>query len=663
MSFAREWGRVVIEGVQPEIDGGRYPAKRTIGEKLLVEADIFTDGHDAIAGVLLHRREGAARWSQTPLQPLPNDRWRAEFTVKQLGRYSYTLEAWVDPFASWRRDLAKRVDAAQDVSIDLQVGARLAAEAAARAPAADRARLESAARSLKRKGALAGRVRLALSDDLLALVSRYPDRDAATRYEKELSVLVDVERARFSAWYEMFPRSCSPQRGRHGTFRDVEKRLPYIQELGFDVLYLPPVHPIGRTNRKGANNAPTAGRTDPGSPWAIGAREGGHKAVHPKLGTLADFRRLVRRARKRGIEVALDIAFQCSPDHPYLKEHPEWFQLRPDGTLQYAENPPKKYEDIYPLWFETRHTRELWDELRSIVTFWIQQGVRIFRVDNPHTKPLPFWEWLIAEIKRDHPDVIFLAEAFTRPKIMYRLARLGFSQSYTYFAWRNSKWEIEQYFTELTQTEVRDFFRPNLWPNTPDILNEYLQTGGRPAFMARLILAATLGASYGIYGPAFELCEDQPRDPGSEEYLHSEKYELRNWDLERPDSLRGLIAAVNRIRKDNPALHSDRSLRFHRVDNEHLVCYSKRSDDRSNVIIVVVNLDPHHSQSGWIDLDLAELGLDAQQPYQVHDLLTGVRYLWEGPRSYVELDPQDLPAHILSVRRRLRSEQDFEYFA
>ena len=657
-----DWGRVIIEGVQPEIEGGRYPAKRTVGEKVVVEADIFTDGDDAISGVLRYRKEGARRWSEVPLEFLVNDRWRGEFKVTKLGRYVYALEAWVDPFRSWRRDLEKKVDAGHDIAVDLQIGAELIREASDRASGEDRSRLESSATTLKRRGSAGTKVDLALGEDLLDLMGRYPDRGSATRYEKELAVVVDRERARFSAWYEMFPRSCASQPGRHGTFRDCEKRLPYVAEMGFDVLYLPPIHPIGRTHRKGKNSSPTARRTDPGSPWAIGASEGGHKAVHPKLGTLNDFRRLVEKAKDYGIEVALDIALHCSPDHPYVREHPEWFRLRPDGTVQYAENPPKKYEDIYPLNLETPDWRELWEELKSVVLFWIDQGVRIFRVDNPHTKPLTFWEWLIDEVKRDYPEVIFLSEAFTRPKIMYRLAKLGFTQSYTYFAWRKAKWELTQYFTELTQTQIRDCFRPNLWPNTPDILNEYLQSGGRPAFMTRLILAATLGASYGIYGPAFELCENRPREPGSEEYLNSEKYEIKHWDLDSPDSLRELIARVNRIRRENPALQSDRSLRFHHIDNEALICYSKRTEDLSNAIIVVVNLDPHYTQSGWVEPNLDEFGLDHHRPYQVHDLLTDARYLWDVARNYVQLNPHEMPAHIFRVRRKIQSEQDFEYF-
>jgi len=432
--------------------------------------------------------------------------------------------------------------------------------------------------------------------------------------------------------------------------------------MGFDVLYFPPIHPIGHTHRKGKNGVPSETPTDPGSPWGIGSQEGGHKAIHPQLGTLNDFRRFLDKAKEHGLEVALDVAFHCSPDHPYVKEHREWFKIRPDGTVQYAENPPKKYQDIYPLDFETEQWQELWEELKRVVLFWIDQGVRIFRVDNPHTKPFPFWEWLIQEVKQDHPDVIFLSEAFTRPKVMYRLTKLGFTQSYTYFAWRNTKAELIQYFTEMTQTEVREYFRPNLWPNTPDILTEQLQHGGRPAFMARLVLAATLGASYGIYGPAFELCENRPREAGSEEYLDSEKYEIKHWDIDRADSLKEFIGRVNRIRRENPALHNDWSLRFHKLDNDQLFCYSKSTPDVSNVILVVVNLSHYHTHSGWVELDLDTLGLDPERPFQVQDLLTNAYYLWQGSRNYVKVNPHSVPAHILLVRRRPRTEKDFDYY-
>ncbi len=654
--------RVIIEGVKPEIDGGRFPIKRTVGEKVVVEADIFTDSHDALFCVVLHRKEGDSHWQESPMGLLINDRWRGSFTVTELGRYRYTVQAWVDHFKSWHQALGKKVEAGQDVSIDLPVGAALVEEASKRASGKDAKRLRELGASLRSSGKSSARIPPALEEELAQLMAKYPDREFATTHERELIVVVDPEKACFSAWYMTFPRSCGPESGQHGTFKDCQARLPYIAAMGFDVLYFPPIHPIGQTHRKGRNNTPVAGPGDPGSPWAIGSAEGGHKDVHPQLGSLEDLRSLIAEAKEHGIEVALDLAFQCTPDHPYVRDHPEWFRLRPDGTVQYAENPPKKYEDIYPLNFETDHWQELWHELKGVVLFWIDQGVHIFRVDNPHTKPFGFWEWLISEIKREHPEVIFLAEAFTRPKVMYQLAKLGFTQSYTYFAWRNTKWELTKYLKELDQTEVREFFRPHFWPNTPDILTEYLQMGGRPAFIARLVLAATLGANYGIYGPAFELCEKRPKEFGSEEYLNSEKYEIRHWDLESRDSLKDLITRVNRIRQENPALHRDWSLQFHPVDNDQLICYSKHTEDLTNVILVVVNLDPHHTHAGWLELPLQMLGLGGHQSYQVHDLLSDGRYLWYGSKGYVELNPQTVPAHIFRVRRRIRTERDFDYF-
>ncbi len=653
--------RVVIERVSPEVDGGRFPAKRIVGDRVVVEADVFVDGYDAIAATLRHRAEGASAWHEAPMAALGNDRWRGSFVVERVGRYRYTLQAWVDPFGTWRDGVAKKIDAGQDVGIDLRIGAALIEGAAARAGDGDAARLANYASALR--STLPDAAARALDEELARLVATYPDRRQATNYHRELVLVVDRERARCSAWYEMFPRSCGATPGAHGTFADCERRLPYIAAMGFDVLYLPPIHPIGRTFRKGRNNATTAATDDPGSPWGIGSEDGGHTDIHPALGTLADFRRLVTTARRHGCEIALDLAYQCSPDHPWVRTHPEWFRRRPDGSIQYAENPPKKYQDIYPLDFECADWRALWDELLGVVTYWIAQDVRIFRVDNPHTKPFAFWEHLIDTITRRHPDVLFLAEAFTRPKVMYRLAKLGFSQSYTYFAWRNSKWELADYFTELTQTPVREYFRPHLWPNTPDILTEPLQCGGRPAFVARLILAATLGANYGIYGPAFELCERRPIRAGSEEYLDSEKYEIRHWELDRADSLAELIGRVNRIRRENPALQDDWTLRFHPVDNVQLIAYTKRSEDGANVILTVVNLDPHHTQAGWVDLPLETLGLDADRPFGVHDLLTDAHYLWQGARNFVQLDPPGVPAHVFRIRRHPHREQSFDDIA
>ncbi|HXD51412.1 MAG TPA: alpha-1,4-glucan--maltose-1-phosphate maltosyltransferase, partial [Burkholderiales bacterium] len=514
--------RVVIEAVRPEIDGGRFAIKRVVGEKVVVEADIFADGHDVVCGALLYRCRDEERWREIAMVPIGNDRWRALFLVERLGEYFYKVVGWIDRFATWRRDFVKKLDAGSDENVDLLIGAEIVRAAAARAEMDDCARLENSAETLRRADSAARALADGADDELEALMARYPERAYASDSERELCVVVEREKACFSAWYEMFPRSCG-QVGAHGTLKDCVARLGYVAAMGFDTLYLPPIHPIGRAHRKGKNNALEAAPTDPGSPWAIGAAEGGHTAIHPALGTLDDFDELLARAREHGLEIALDLAYQCTPDHPYVAAHPEWFWQRPDGTIQYAENPPKKYQDIYPLNFECAEWRALWQELETVARFWLERGVRIFRVDNPHTKPFPFWEQLIAAIKKDYPEAIFLAEAFTRPKVMHRLAKLGFSQSYSYFAWRNSRDELTEYFTELAQGEAREYFRPNLWPNTPDILTEYLQYGGRPAFMARLVLAATLGANYGIYGPAFELCENRAREPGSEEYLDSEK--------------------------------------------------------------------------------------------------------------------------------------------
>jgi starch synthase (maltosyl-transferring) len=651
--------RVVIDGVTPRVDSGEFPIKRVVGDTVDVEAVAYGDGHDVVACALLYRREADAEWAEVRMEPLVNDGWKAAFVVEEIGRYRYTVAGWVDRFATWAHDLAKRVGAELDLSVDLLIGAELVEAAAARASGSDAARLAAVAALLRTGGGEAARA--ALAPELAGLMARYAERPFVTM-APELSLVVDRERARFGAWYEMFPRSAATEPGRHGTFRDVEDRLADVAAMGFEVLYLPPIHPIGRAFRKGRNNTPAAGPDDPGSPWAIGGAEGGHKAVHPELGTLEDFRHLLARAADYDIEIALDIAFQCSPDHPYVREHPEWFRLRPDGTIQYAENPPKKYQDIYPFDFETGHWRELWDELKSVVDFWIEQGVRIFRMDNPHTKPFAFWEWLIGEVKKDHPEVLFLAEAFTRPNVLYRLAKVGFTQSYNYFPWRNSKEELTEFLTELTRGPVREFFGANLWPNTPDILPEYLQYGGRPAFVTRLVLAATLGPSYGIYGPAYEQCLNVALGPGREEYLDSEKFEIRPWDPDRGSSLAGLVGRLNRIRRENAALRTNQNLRFHSVDNDRLIAYSKSTEDRASQVLVVVNLDPNHGNAGFVELPLDELRIDPRQPYQVHDLLADRRYLWYGPRNYVELRPEVGQAHVFAIRRRVRTEADFDYY-
>lgn len=654
--------RVVIEGVTPQLDAGRFAVKRIVGDTLTVEADVFGDGHDHVTARLLYRHHSETAWRSVRMKPLGNDRWRASFPLERLGRYIYTIAGAVDHFDTWRSDLIKRLEAGQDVHVDLQNGGLLLEHSARLAARQDAVRLNEAAQALRSRSDEEDTKVLALDPTILALVERYPDEAMETRYERQLEVIVDRERARFSSWYEMFPRSASDVPGRHGTFADCAARLDYVAELGFNVLYMPPIHPIGTSFRKGKNNSVTAEHGEEGSPWAIGNVDGGHTAIHSSLGTFKDFQALRAKAAKLGIELALDIAFQCAPDHPWVTEHPDWFRKRADGSIQYAENPPKKYQDIYPLDFESPDWEGLWEALKGVFLFWIEQGVKIFRVDNPHTKAFPFWEWAITAIKREHPDVLFLAEAFTRPRVMQRLAKLGFSQSYTYFTWRNTGQEIVEYLTELTQTPLREYFRPNFWPNTPDILPESLQIGGRPAFITRLVLAATLSSNYGIYGPAYEMQENLPMKQGGEEYLNSEKYEIRHWDLNAPESLRDVIAQVNQARRANPALQFMESLTFHPTDNPSLLCYSKASPDGSNVVLTVVNLDPVHTQAGWVALDLASLNLTDREPFQVYDQLADRRYLWQGSSNYIELIPDELPAHIFRILRRVRTEKDFDYY-
>jgi starch synthase (maltosyl-transferring) len=643
--------RVVIEAVEPQVDCGRFPIKRTVGEEVVVRADVYADGHDAVAAVVLFRRVGDQQWREAPMRLLDNDRWQGSFSVDALGRYEYSVEAWIDRFATWRQELSKKAGAGQDISLELREGATLVGAAIDRTADGEASdRLRGSVAALQRgDDDLAPRIAAALSDEVAAFMAARPDRSQATRYDRSLPVIVDRERARFGAWYEMFPRSAGTDPSRSATFSEAADMLPYVAAMGFDVLYLPPVHPIGRSFRKGPNNTLAAGPNDPGSPWAIGSDEGGHTAVEPGLGTIEDFDAFVAAAAAQGLEIALDIAFQASPDHPYVREHPDWFRRRPDGSIKYAENPPKKYQDIYPFNFESEDWRRLWQELKGIFEFWIQHGVRIFRVDNPHTKPFRFWEWALAELTRQHPDTIFLSEAFTRPKVMKHLAKIGFSQSYSYFTWRNTKEEIVEYFTELTQTSVREYFRPNLFANTPDILHAYLQQGGRAAFQIRLVLAATIGASYGIYS-GFELAENLPLRAGSEEYLDSEKYQIRARDYRRGDSLAELISQINAIRRTHPALQHDWGLTFHRTDNGALVAYSKRSTDGRDLILVVVNLDPGNMQHGFVQLPLVDWGLTPHAMIEVVDLLSTERYFWRGEWNYVRLDPQDRVAHILHVQ-------------
>ncbi len=653
--------RVVIEHVEPAIDGGRFPAKRVVGENVELSADIFCDGHDRIAARALYRSPSMASWQSVQLCKMLNDRWTGSFPVTEIGLHQFAIEGWIDNFATWQHELKKRAEAGQASDVHLTEGARLVESAALRSKGKDRKLLTEAVTRLREDDDREARLQYALSSGLGELMAGYSAGDIVTRSDPDYAVLVERKKALFSAWYERFPRSTSGTAGKHGTFKDCIALLPRIAAMGFDVWYLPPIHPIGMTNRKGKNNSAECSPEDVGSPWAIGSPEGGHKAIHPDLGTAADFDELVRKAAESGIEIALDLALQCSPDHPYVKEHPEWFRWRSDGSIQYAENPPKKYQDVVPIDFETDSWKELWDELKSIVLFWAEKGIRIFRVDNPHTKPFDFWEWLIRETKAEYPDLIFLAEAFTRPKAMSRLAKAGFSQSYTYFTWRNTKHEIESYVRELIESGDAQFFRPNFWPNTPDILPEILQFGGRQAFITRVVLAATLSPSYGIYGPVYETCVSQGI-PGTEEYLNSEKYELRSFDENTSGNIREIITRLNNIRSDNPALQFLRNITFLPVDNEFLLAYAKKDATGANTVIVVVNLDLHHAQSGWLHLPPEHLDIPENQSFLVHDLLSEDRYVWSGRTNFVQLSPNSLPAHIFRLRKFMKRENDFDYY-
>ncbi|HBG20489.1 MAG TPA: alpha-1,4-glucan--maltose-1-phosphate maltosyltransferase [Desulfobulbaceae bacterium] len=651
--------RVSIERIRPRIDCGRFPIKRTVGEKVVVTAYIFADGHDLLQAVLQYRH-AEEEWIELPMTAFTDDLWRGEFVVEHLGSYSYTVRAWIDHFASWQRDLLKKADAGQDVASDLLEGAAMIEATARRAQSPDDIWLSSIAEMLATVEPQEKMAARATAPDVTAMMKRYPERLREAVFTPALTVTVEQRLAGFSAWYELFPRSVTQDPEKSGTFRAVERILPDIARMGFDVLYLPPIHPIGRTNRKGRNNSLMTVPGDPGSPWAIGSEDGGHKAVHPDLGTLEDFEHLVASARRQGLEIALDIALQCSPDHPYIREHPEWFRHRPDGSLKFAENPPKKYEDIYPICFDCEEWQPLWHELKSIFLFWIERGVKLFRVDNPHTKPLSFWEWLIAEVRQNHPETVFLSEAFTRPRVMYGLAKAGFSQSYTYFTWRNTKYELTAYLRQLVETEVSEYFRPNFFANTPDILPEFLQFGGRAAFISRLVLAATLSSCYGIYS-GYELLENEAV-PGTEEYLNSEKFEIKVRDWNLAGNIRPFIARINTIRRKNAALASNAGLSFYPVDNEQLLFYGKSTEDLTNIILVAVNLDPHHVQEGMLELPLEQFRIEKNEVFQVHELIFDNRFLWQGRRNYVRLDPAESPAQIFLLRRKLRTERDFDYF-
>jgi starch synthase (maltosyl-transferring) len=663
--MAERAGSVVIENVQPSLDGGRHAVKRVVGEDVEVSCDLFKEGHDELVAVIRWRQltpaKAATEWQEEPMKAVGNDRFLGRFPVDVNGRYAFTVEAWPDLFATWTSELRRKVDAGQDVKSELLEGAQLLEATARRAAASAVAArtLTEAAATLRGTDAQAA-IAAALTEGLRAVASRYPDRTVASRYDGELQVFAERARARTGAWYEFFPRSTVNDGRTHGTFRDAEAFVPYVQSLGFDVIYLPPIHPIGRTARKGKNNSLRAEPGDVGSPWAIGAAEGGHKAVHPDLGTLEDFRRLVKAAASHGIEVAIDLAFQCSPDHPYVKEHPEWFLHRPDGTIKTAENPPKRYEDIVNFDWMGPARESLWNELLSVVLHWVENGVRVFRVDNPHTKPIAFWEWLLRKTQDEHPDVVFLSEAFTRPKVMKSLAKIGFSQSYTYFTWRNFKPELQAYLEELTSPPVAEYMKGNLWPNTPDILPEALQQGGRPAFLQRFALAATLSSSYGIYG-GYELCENTPVKPGKEEYLDSEKYQLVKRDYDQPGNIRGFISAINRARAQNPALLLYRNLRFHTAHNDRIIFYGKSTPDGSNTVLVAVSMDPFSAQEAVLELPLGQLGIAEDEIYQVHEQISDQRALWQGPTAHVKLTPE-APAAIWTLLRFRRTEAAFDYY-
>jgi len=652
--------RVIIEAVAPSIEHGAYPIKRVPGESVTVTADIFADGHDEISASVMYRYTSSRDWHEVPMTLLDNDRWHATFTITETTDCHFTVCGRVDAFSSWKKGLLKKYEAGQDVTSDLLAGAALLRKTAASVKKATASKLHGYADIIGNTGAISDAVATASQSSLLQLMRETVDRTLDTVSPVQ-EIAVERKRALYSNWYELFPRSCSADPEGHGTFQECEKQLTAAAGMGFHIVYFPPIHPIGKKHRKGKNNSVVAKPGDPGSPWAIGSDEGGHKAVNPSLGTLDDFDRLVKHAASLGLEIALDLAYQCSPDHPYITEHPQWFRKRPDGSIQYAENPPKKYEDIVPFDFECDDWKNLWNELKSVVDFWIEHGITVFRVDNPHTKAFSFWRWLIAEIKKQHPEVLFLAEAFTRPKVMQYLAKIGFSQSYTYYTWRNTKWELTEYINELTTTGLREYFRPNFWPNTPDILPEFLQYGGRPAFVLRLMLAGTLCSNYGIYGPAYELCVREAL-PDREEYINSEKYEIKQWERDSPAGLRDLITRLNRIRENNAALQTMWNTTFFTTDNDSIIAFAKATPDLSNVIFVIANLDPFHTQSGWVDVPYEKFDIPEHQSYLVDDLLTDDKYVWNGNRNFVRLTPHILPVHIFRVHRKLKRENDFDYY-
>lgn len=645
--------RVVIEHLTPQVENGQFPAKRSLSEPVEVQADIYSDGHDVVKAVLLYKHSDDKKMKETPMSFMINDRWKASFTPEITGFYEYTVLAYVDHFASWQYGIRKKYEAQQDIHVELLIGAEMLEKTAKKVRGEAKNQFNEWAERLRKhdhQDFIDQAVELALSHEVTELMDKHYDRSDATTYQENLKIEVERNKAIFSTWYELFPRSAAAEPGRHGNFQDVVKLLPEIQGMGFDVIYLPPIHPIGRKFRKGLNNALNANPGDPGSPWAIGAEEGGHKAIHPELGNMDDFQTLLREAENHGIEIALDIAFQCSPDHPYVKEHPQWFKWRPDGTVQYAENPPKKYQDILPINFENDDWQNLWKELKSVIQYWVDHGVKIFRVDNPHTKSFAFWQWAIGEIRSAHPEVLFLAEAFTRPRVMERLAKIGFNQSYTYFTWRNNPWEMREYMKELTQGPMRDYFRPNFWPNTPDILPPVLVHGGEAAFIMRLILAATLSSNYGLYGPVYEFGLNTPY-PGKEEYLDSEKYEIKHWEWHKETRIKEIITRINKIRKENPALQHTYNIHFAESGNPNILCFGKYDEKSKNTIIVAVNMDPYNRQGTSVKIPVEEIGINPHAPYTVYDLLSYSRYTWHGDWNYVELDPYQMPAHVFRVEQ------------
>ncbi len=637
---------ILIEQVRPQLDCGRYPIKREVGDRVEVSADIFREGHDAISAVLQYRTSDETSWREVEMRFIDNDRWGAAFTVDQNTTYRYRVQAFPDAVGSWREEVAKKLTAGLDVESELLEGVLLFEEIGSRAAGDDRSVVVDAVH--RARAADSQQAAVDIFDQPAVRHAVQHNRSRMGRAETgELAVTVDRIAARFAAWYSMFPRSAGTVPGQSATFADVENQLPRIAGMGFDVLYFTPIHPISKSKRKGRNNSLISVEGDPGVPYAIGSDEGGHDAIHPDLGTLDDFRHLVDEAARYGMEIALDVALQGSPEHPWLKEHPDWFYVRPDGTIKYGENPPKKYEDMYPLNFQSEAWKEIWDEMLRIILFWVDLGVKMFRVDNPHTKPTVFWEWLIGQVREKHPDVIFLSEAFTRPKVMKALAKVGFAQSYTYFTWRNFKQELREYGEELTQTEMTDFFRANFFPNTHDILPPILQEGGPPAFKFRLVLAATLSSAYGIYS-GYELCENTPI-PGREEYLDSEKYEYKVWDWDRPGNISSYVSQVNAIRRDHPALHEYDNLRFVHTSDDNVLAYYKASEDLADVVLVVVNLDPFHTHQSTVSLPLDRMGVEADGQVRAHELLSNETFLWTGGEQHLALDPNRNPAMIFSL--------------